>query len=153
MPSHRRLFALRCAAWLCVALIAVLSLVPRSLEVRTYQLLDTGHTVTSSAVRDTVEAGEHVLAYWGTTGLLALAYSIRPIWMISGILCAYSGLLEILQTFSPGRHPGLDGMLWSSTGVLIAGSSVSWLRSRRALKNGRATVGSTCRHRDGTGAG
>ena len=34
------------------------------------------------------------------------------------MLVAYAGVLEPLQHFSPGRHPGLDGWLASAIGVL-----------------------------------
>src|SRR3954462_8239297 len=97
---HRRL-ALRCAAWFCVALIAYLSLTPVQ-------------------VRTSAPAGvEHAVAYAGTALIMALAYPAWPIWMIGTSLAAYSVLMELLQNFSPGRHPGLDGVLWSSTGAVL----------------------------------
>jgi VanZ family protein len=116
MSSDRRLLALRCAAWFCVALIAYLSLIPHRMEVRT--LLPPGI--------------EHAIAYAGTAGLMACAYPRRSIWLIVGALCVYSGALEILQTFSSGRHPGLDGVLWSSAGSIIGGLSIA-LASPRLL--------------------
>jgi hypothetical protein len=83
-----------------VALIAYLSLIPRSMEVRTSLLLGL----------------EHVLAYSGTAGFMVLAYPGRPTWLIIGALCAYSGLMEFLQIFSgcddgdghQDRHGGGD---------------------------------------------
>ena len=103
ISHHRRLYVWRGAAWLCVALITVLSLVPHDMEVRT-----------------PAPAGlEHAIAYAGTAGLMALAYRSRSVWLIIGLLAAYSALMELLQIFSPGRHPSLDGVLWSSAGTVI----------------------------------
>jgi len=42
----------------------------------------------------------------------------------------FSGSMEILQNFSPGRHPGLDGLLWSSAGAVLGSLSAVWLQSR-----------------------
>jgi VanZ family protein len=73
---------------------------------------------------------EHAFAYGVTAALLVLAYPLQPVWLIIGSLSAYSGLMEVLQTFSPGRHPGLDGMLWSSAGTIFGGLLVALLQSR-----------------------
>jgi hypothetical protein len=117
MPSPRssgRLRALRCAAWFCVVLITCLSLVPHDLEIRTQ-----------------APAGiEHAVAYGGTAALMILAYPSWPVWTIVGSLAVYSGLMELLQNFSPGRHPGLDGMLWSSAGAIVGGLAIAFLRGR-----------------------
>src|SRR5690348_12410931 len=95
--------ALRCAAWFCVALIAYLSLTPVQ-------------------VRTAAPAGiEHAVAYAGTALIMALAYASWRVWVICASLAAYSGLMELLQNFSPGRHPGLDGLLWSSSGAVLGG--------------------------------
>jgi hypothetical protein len=114
IPRERRLATLRCAAWFCVFLITCLSLIPEDLEMRT----------------PAPPGVEHALAYGVTAGLLLLAYPVQPVWLLIGFLSAYSGLMEILQTFSPGRHPGLDGMLWSSAGATICGVLVALFRSR-----------------------
>jgi VanZ family protein len=50
--------------------------------------------------------------------------------MIVGFLSLFSGLMELLQNFSPGRHPGLDGMLWSSTGAIVGGLLITRLHFR-----------------------
>lgn len=73
---------------------------------------------------------EHAFAYGVNAALLVLAYPVQPVWLIIGSLSAYSGLMEFLQTFSPGRHPGLDGMLWSSAGAIFGGLLGTLLRSR-----------------------
>jgi hypothetical protein len=114
MSPDRRLPALRCAAWFCVLLITCLSLIPQDMQMRT----------------PAPPGLEHAIAYGGTAGLLVLAYPVRPVWLIIGSLSAYSGLMELLQSFSPGRHPGLDGLLWSSAGALLGSLLVALLRSR-----------------------
>ncbi len=114
IPPERRLLGLRCAAWFCVFLIAYLSLIPEDLEMRT----------------PAPPGLEHAFAYGVTASLLLLAYPVQPVWLIIGSLSAYSGLMELLQAFSPGRHPGLDGMLWSSAGAIFGGLLVPLLRSR-----------------------
>ena len=109
MTPDRRLLVLRWAAWLCVALITYLSLTPVQ-------------------VRTPAPAGvEHALAYAGAAGLMVFAYPSRPGWLIVSLLAAYSGLMEILQTLSPGRHPDFDGALWSSAGALVGGWSGEFL--------------------------
>ena len=113
--SVRRL-AFRCAAWGCVVLIAYLSLTPVQ-------------------VRTPAPAGlEHAVAYAGTALIMLLAYPSRPVWTVSTLLAAYSGLLELLQNFSPGRHPGIDGVLWSSAGAIAGGLIAAVLRSRMSLE-------------------
>ena len=72
---------------------------------------------------------EHAFAYGVTAGLLILAYPVQPVWLIIASLSAYSGLKEVLQTVSPGRHPGLDGILWSSAGAIFGSLLVVLLRS------------------------
>jgi len=114
MSPRRSLLIFRCSAWFCVFLIAYLSLIPQDLEMRT----------------PAPPGLEHAFAYGVTAGLLVLAYPAQPIWLIIGLLSAYSGLMEFLQTFSPGRHPGLDGMLWSSAGAIVGGFLIALPQSR-----------------------
>jgi VanZ family protein len=115
MCLDRRLFVLRCTAWSCVALITYLSLIPNSAEVRT-----------------SLPPGiEHAVAYAGTAVLMILAYAAWPVWVIAGALSAYSGGMEVLQMFSPGRHPGVDGALWSSAGAIVGAVCTAAFRSRR----------------------
>ncbi|MGF9763412.1 hypothetical protein AAII07_50595 [Microvirga sp. 0TCS3.31] len=115
MSSKHRLLVFRCSAWFCVFLIAYLSLIPEDLEMRT----------------PAPPGLEHAFAYGVTAGLLVLAYSAQPVWLVIGLLSAYSGLMEFLQTFSSGRHPGLGGMLWSSAGAIFGAVLIALLRSRR----------------------
>ena len=94
---------LRFAALGCMALIAVLSLLPAEDMVRTGL---GGHI-------------EHAAAYAGTALLVGFGFSRYGLGRIAAMLVVYAGVLEPLQHFSPGRHPGLDGWLASSFGVLV----------------------------------
>jgi VanZ family protein len=116
IPPERWSLALRRAAWFCVSLLTYLSLIPQDLEMRT----------------PAPPGVEHAFAYGVTAALLILAYPVQPVWLIIGSLAAYSGLLELLQALSPGRNPGLDGMLWSSAGAISGGLFVTlfWSRMR-----------------------
>jgi VanZ family protein len=94
---------LRPVAWGCVILLAVLSLLPAEEMVRTSL---GGHI-------------EHAIAYAGTALLIGLSY---PTWewkRMAIALVIYAGVLELLQNFSPGRHPAILDWLSSSTGALI----------------------------------
>jgi VanZ family protein len=124
-----RVWALIGASWICLAAIAYLSLVPRSMEVRTFDFFEVGRTPYAKAIRDVLKALEHALAYCATAALLLKAYPARPAWLIIAILSTYSALLETLQTFSPGRHPGITGVIWSSLGAVAAGWATSRMRS------------------------
>jgi VanZ family protein len=62
---------------------------------------------------------EHAMAYAGTAVLIGWTY---PTWEwkpIATALVIYAGILELLQNFSPGRHPTILDWLSSSTGVLM----------------------------------
>ena len=99
----------RLAGWFCVVVLAYLSLVPQDTEVRT-----------------TLPPGvEHLIAYAGTAVLLTLGYPDRKVLRIAAALILYSSALELLQSFSPGRHPELDGVVWSGLGALAGTALVS----------------------------
>ncbi len=93
----------RPVAWAFVLLIAVLSLIPREMEIRT----------------GFAPSFEHAFAYACTAGAFVLAYPSKRWWVIALALGAYSSGLEVLQAFSPGRHPGLDGALSSTLGAIL----------------------------------
>jgi len=93
---------LRPIAWGCIGLIAVLSLLPGDEMVRTRM---GGHI-------------EHAVAYAGTAMLLRLGYQAWGKQIAVGLVL-YAGLLELLQNFSPGRHPGVSDWLASSAGALM----------------------------------
>ncbi len=92
---------IRGAAWLSVAAIAYLSLIPHTMEVRTGM----------------PPGIEHLIAYAGSATLMAWAYPARSGWAIVGLFFAYSGALEVLQTLSSGRHGQFSGALWSGAGA------------------------------------
>ena len=62
---------------------------------------------------------EHAVAYAGTGGALVLGYPRQRWWITALVLGAYSGVLEVLQAFSPGRHPGFDGAASSTLGAIL----------------------------------
>ena len=81
--------AARVSAWICVAAIAYLSLVPHSMEIRT--------PLPGSV--------EHAIAYAGTAVLLKLGYPRKALFVIASALFAYSGVLEVLRVVSAfGGH-------------------------------------------------
>jgi VanZ family protein len=90
----------RAAGWACIVLLAMLSLLPADEMVRT--------TLGGQL--------EHASAYAGTAVLLELAYR-RPV-RIAVALLSYAAILELLQHFSPGRHPAVADWIASSVGAL-----------------------------------
>jgi VanZ family protein len=102
--------SLRLAAWSCVTLIGILSLLPAGEMVRTSW---GGHV-------------EHVAAYAGTALLIRLGYPDRKVAWIVAALVVYAAVLECLQNFSPGRNPAVGDWLASSSGSLV-GSTVAHL--------------------------
>ena len=61
---------------------------------------------------------EHVVAYLGTTLLFALGYPGMK-YRITAMLIIYAGVLEAMQSFSPGRHPTELDASASVVGVLL----------------------------------
>jgi len=91
------------AAWITIAALAVLSLTPKELMVRT----------------DLGGPAEHVLAYTGTAFFVAAAYGARRWLGIAIGLIGYAGVLEVLQHLSPGRTPSVRDFACSASGVLL----------------------------------
>lgn len=110
--SLKRLLVL--AAWTGVLTIIILSLVPGQERPHTGF---TGHE-------------EHFAAYAATGAVFALAFRhrIRRLWSIFG-LSLLSVAMEIGQNFSPGRHPAVSDVLFSSLGAVagIAAGTVMLL--------------------------
>ncbi len=100
----------RLAAWLCLGVVAVLSLLPSAEMVRTSL---GGHV-------------EHAMAYAGLAALMRLGYPAPGIGRLVLALVAYAGLLECLQNFSPGRGPAVADWLASSIGILIGSGVAHW---------------------------
>jgi VanZ family protein len=97
----------------CVILITVLSLLPGRWQERT-------------SLPGPVE---HFIAYSGTGLILALVLPRRFLWPAAAMLAAYSGLMEILQNFSPGRDPAVRDFIVSSAGAFF-GAALGWLLLR-----------------------
>jgi VanZ family protein len=78
---------------------------------------------------------EHWIAYALVAGALAAGYSAPRERLFAGLaLTASAGVLELLQTFIPGRTPELAGFLASSlgawVGIFLVALTASFLRSR-----------------------
>jgi VanZ family protein len=102
---------MRPGAWACILLITILSLIPKEMEIRTGAL----------------PSLEHAFAYACTAAAFVLGYRQRVWWYIALALGAYSGLMELLQFFSPGRHPGFDGAAGSTLGAFVGAFSAARL--------------------------
>ena len=115
-------FLLRCAGWLAVGLIGLLSLVPAHFRPH---LLPNGQI-------------EHLLAYALVGAFLALIYcDPKRAITISVALPVAAAALEFLQNWSPGRDPKLSDVIASSMGAWIGIACVIWLRNLRPV----ATLG------------
>ncbi|MBP2292797.1 VanZ family protein [Azospirillum rugosum] len=109
--------AVTLAAWACIVTIVVLSLAPADEMVRTGA---DGHL-------------EHTAAYAGTGFFVGIAYRVEERWaVLGGLMSALAGTMEILQHFSPGRHPGFSDFGASSIGAVI-GLAVAGLAVRNML--------------------
>jgi peptidoglycan/LPS O-acetylase OafA/YrhL len=103
---------LRYAAAICLLMIAVLSLVPRDLG-----------GVDDSAVHGPVQ---HFVAYLAAGLLAGLATrERRSAFAVILALAAFSCLMEVLQYWSPGRSPEVQGFVASSVGA-AAGALVAY---------------------------
>ena len=110
---------LRVAAWACVLVLAVLSLLPGDEMMRTGM---GGHI-------------EHATAYAGTALLMVLSHrSTAPgLWLVG-----YAGVLEFLQRYSPGRTSAFADFAASSTGVLAGVAAALALAAILRARPGRA---------------
>lgn len=100
----------------CVIVITILSLLPGSWQERT-------------SLPGPVE---HFIAYSGTGLILAMVLPRRLLWPAAALLAAYSGLMEILQNFSPGRDPAVHDFIVSSAGAFF-GAGVGWFLFHRLM--------------------
>jgi VanZ family protein len=103
--------SLRFLTWVCVVLLAVLSLTPLE-EIE--------------AVRtDLPGQVEHIIAYAGSTAMAMAGYGLnRGAVRVIGCFWLYAGVLEYLQNFSPGRNPALVDFAASAIGALCGGVAV-----------------------------
>jgi VanZ family protein len=87
----------------CIVAITVLSLLPGNWQER-------------SGLPGPVE---HFIAYSGTGLIFAAAFPRgKLLWAALG-LAAYSGLMELMQNFAPGRDPAFRDFLVSGAGALF----------------------------------
>jgi VanZ family protein len=92
----------RSAAWLCLVLLAALSLIPSDVQ-----------------VRSGIPGGyEHAIAYFGTATMFMLCYPKRGLLIAVGLV-AYGSLLETLQLIAPGRMPQVADAGASGAGALL----------------------------------
>ena len=107
--------SLRVLTWFCVALLAVLSLLP---------------------AQDMPRTGlpgwlEHFVAYAGSAAVAMAGYGAsRGVVQIIGGFWVYAGILEYLQHFSPGRHPAIGDFAASALGALCGGLAIAPLLRR-----------------------
>ena len=111
---------LRLASWLALAAIVILSTVPGSLR---------PHTDAPGYV-------EHVAAYLITGFLFASAYPGHTAALAAVLLAALVGILELAQSWIPGRSPGVTDFIASArgagAGVLLGSCLHLWTRRRPA---------------------
>jgi VanZ family protein len=117
--------SLRALTWLCVVLLAILSLTP-------LEQIEAVRTDLPGQI-------EHIIAYAGSTAIAVAGYGLRRgAARIIGGFCLYAGVLEYLQNFSPGRNPALVDFAASAVGAVCGGMAVVLLwRGRSALPGWR----------------
>jgi hypothetical protein len=99
---------LRVGAWGCIGLLAVLSLIPGKLFLRT-DLAKLGYGTQI----------EHFIAYFGAATIVGLAYRTRLSRLtVALILIAYAALLEIAQFYSPDRTASVLDFSAGAAGVV-----------------------------------
>jgi len=115
--------SLRALTWVCVVLLAVLSLTPgEEIEpVRT----------------DLPGQVEHIIAYAGSGAIAMAGYGLNrgPVRII-GWFWLYASVLEYLQNFSPGRNPAVVDFAASAFGALCGGGAVLLLWRWRSASLG-----------------
>ena len=103
---------LRVLTWVCVVLLAVLSLTPGE-EIEPLRTDLPGQV-------------EHIIAYAGSGAIAMAGYGLNrgPVRII-GWFWLYAAVLEYLQHFSPGRNPAAVDFAASAFGALCGGSPSS----------------------------
>jgi VanZ family protein len=101
----------RLSGWTCVVALIVLSLVPGN---------ERPHTGFPGQI-------EHLAAYCGTSGLLALGYpTVRGRFGAVAMLVLLAATLEVMQQWVPGRHSQFIDFAASSAGACL-GMLVLWM--------------------------
>jgi VanZ family protein len=78
---------------------------------------------------------EHFLGYFAVTFIVCAGWP-RPL-RVAAVLVVLSGLLEVLQAFTPNRHPNVIAALCGAGGVVVAAVFVELFiraRNRRPLE-------------------
>src|SRR5262249_9026150 len=116
--------ASRVLTWVCVVLLAVLSLWPgRRLGLpsalpRLDRIIPAGFSAQLGLF----------IAYAGSAAIAMRGYGAsRSSLQVIGAFCVYAGILEYLQHFSPGRHPAIKDFAASALGALCGGLAVTLL--------------------------
>jgi len=114
---------LRVLTWVCVVVLAVLSLTPGE-EIEPLRTDLPGQV-------------EHIIAYAGSGAIAMAGYGLnrRPFWII-GWFWLYAAVLEYLQHFSPGRNPAAVDFAASAFGALCGGVAVLLLWHWRSASMG-----------------
>lgn len=106
---------LRPAFFACITMLVALSWLPGDEVVRT----------------GVSGRGEHVIAYFGTAVIMALAYRERLGLRIQALLLVVlAGILEVGQLFAPGRTPAILDFAASSAGAVLGGLAMVSIRPR-----------------------
>jgi VanZ family protein len=111
----------RVAAWICLGVIAVISLLPAA---------DVASVRTSMGAHV-----EHLLTYAVTSLITTIAYLDHSRFKIAGWLILYAAALEFLQRYSPGRLSSFEDLAFSTAGILLGVAIlylVQHMRSRQA---------------------
>ena len=101
-------------------------------------LLPAEYRPTTAFIPDSVD---HFVAYLAVGGLLVVVMRAATRGrQISLSLAAYSGILELAQTLSPGRVPSLDDFFASSVGAVVGTTLACALLSRLENTSGRRSA-------------
>jgi VanZ family protein len=107
---------LRVSAWLCVALLGVLSWLPASkMGTRPAESIGMPGSI------------EHLFAYFGTAAVLTLAYPDTPRRRLLGGLIAYAAVLEAGQLYVPHRAAQVVDWAASALGAVLGVLAITHL--------------------------
>ena len=110
----------RVGGWSLAAAIVMLSVVPATLRPET----GLPHNI------------EHFAIYWATGLAFALGYSLTP--LLATILVIFSGAVEVLQLFIPGRHARLSDFMVDALASVIGLTTVLLVTQMRNRTRTRA---------------
>jgi VanZ family protein len=96
-------FGVRLVSWVLLTAITVMTLGPISMRPQTHFSPDF----------------ERFAAYLAVGTCFALSYQRRRLWLLGLFLVAMAGVLEIGQSFVPGRDPRLIDFLFKACGAVI----------------------------------